>query len=196
MDRYGEIHDFILFMDGLMGRRAPVDQTVQAVKERLTDFIRRRPLLPEAARALKGDCYQRHLLYHDRAARYEMIVMAWSPGQATPVHDHSGMWCVEGVLEGVIDVTRYDLTSMEGPRARMLEKEVIHAGSGECGALIPPLEYHRIANPYPRAAYSLHVYGGRMSSCRVFTPCGEGVYDVAVKPLGYASPVPAIPPSS
>ncbi|MGH9868416.1 MAG: cysteine dioxygenase [Candidatus Polarisedimenticolia bacterium] len=194
MDPYAEIRGFIQFMDTLVSRQSAVDEAVQSVKKRLTDLIRSRPRLPEAARALETGCYARHLLYNDPAGRYEMIVMAWSPGQATPVHDHSGIWCVEGVIEGVIDVTRYDLTGMEGPRARMLEKEVIHAGSGECGALIPPLEYHRIANPYPRVAYSLHVYGGRMSSCRVFTPCGDGVYDVAVKPLGYTSSAPALPP--
>ena len=196
MDHYAELRDFIQFMDALVSPRAAVDETVMAVKERLTELIRRRPSLPEAARALKTDGYARHLLYQDPAERYEMIVMAWSPGQSTPVHDHSGIWCVEGVLEGVIDVTRFDLTGMEGSRARMLQTEVIHAGLGQCGALIPPLEYHRIANPYERAAYSLHVYGGRMSSCRVFTPSGDGVYDVAVRPLGYSSPAQALPPSS
>ena len=35
--------------------------------------------------------------------------MTWGPGQGTPLHDHAGMWCVEGVLEGRIEVARYDL---------------------------------------------------------------------------------------
>ena len=35
--------------------------------------------------------------------------MTWGPGQGTPVHDHGGLWCVEGVVEGQIAVTRYDV---------------------------------------------------------------------------------------
>ncbi len=26
--------------------------------------------------------------------------MTWGPGQGTPLHDHAGIWCVEGVVEG------------------------------------------------------------------------------------------------
>jgi predicted metal-dependent enzyme (double-stranded beta helix superfamily) len=114
--------------------------------------------------------------------------MAWGPGQQTPVHDHSGIWCVEGVFEGVVDVTRYDLQELIGTNvARMRRTEVIHAGRGECGALIPPVEYHSISNPYDRPAYTVHVYGGRMRTCRVFRESGDDTYEIAVKDLAFTS---------
>jgi len=113
--------------------------------------------------------------------------MAWGPGQSTPIHDHAGIWCVEGVFRGTIDVTRYDLMELDGRKARLAPSEVIHAGLGQCGALIPPVEYHRIANPTTEAAVSIHVYGGRMHSCRIFHPSGDDTYDVEVKPLDYTS---------
>ena len=41
--------------------------------------------------------------------RYSAIVMTWGPGQGTAVHDHGGLWCVEGVVDGEIAVTQYDV---------------------------------------------------------------------------------------
>jgi len=196
MNPFAALHNFVHDMDDLVRTSAPIPSTVHAVKDRLVRLIQERPLLPEAARALDSERYARHLLYRDPEERYEMIVMAWSPGQFTPVHDHAGIWCVEGVIEGTIDVTRYDLTEIvNDERARLVEMDVIHAGLGQCGALIPPLEYHRIANPYDRPAYTLHVYGGQMRSCRVFTQHDDGMYRIAVRPLSTTTPQAALPPA-
>ena len=35
--------------------------------------------------------------------------MTWGPGQRTALHDHAGIWCVEGVMEGEMEVIRYEL---------------------------------------------------------------------------------------
>ena len=52
-------------------------------------------------------CYARRLLHRDPEGRYSAIVMTWGPGQGTAVHDHGGLWCVEGVVDGEIAVTQY-----------------------------------------------------------------------------------------
>jgi len=184
---YGEVREFLRDLGRIVdhGDRGP--DTVQAVKERLARLLGTRPSLPAGVTESQGDCYARHLLHGDPQDRFEVIVMAWGPGQGTPVHDHAGMWCVEGVFRGAIDVTRYDLKSLEGDTAQLAPSEVIHAGLGECGALIPPVEYHRIANPGREAALSIHVYGGRMHSCRIFRPRRGDVYDVEIKPLAYTT---------
>ena len=39
--------------------------------------------------------------------------MTWGPGQRTALHDHAGIWCVEGVVEGEMAVTRYELLEEE-----------------------------------------------------------------------------------
>jgi 3-mercaptopropionate dioxygenase len=192
---YAPLHQFVQDIDALVRRPDGVASTVEAVKTRLARLLHGRPALPGPTRVLDASRYARHLLYQDPAGRFEMIVMAWGPGQFTPVHDHSGIWCVEGVVEGVIDVTRYDLAGMEGDRARLVEMDLIQAGHGQCGALIPPVEYHRIANPYPATAYTLHVYGGCMRTCRVFTEHDDGTYRVAIRPLGYSAPGAALPPA-
>ena len=43
----------------------------------------------------------------DREGRYTAVVMTWGPGQGTAMHDHGGLWCVEGVVEGAMTVTQY-----------------------------------------------------------------------------------------
>jgi predicted metal-dependent enzyme (double-stranded beta helix superfamily) len=190
---YREVRAFLRELDVLMTGDGRCAETVLAVKERLAALIKQCPALPAEVKEVSTDHYARHLLYRDAAERYEVIVMAWSPGQATPIHDHSGMWCVEGVIEGVIDVTRYDLTQMlDNLSARMQRTETIHAGLGQCGALIPPVEYHSISNPYEKPAFTLHVYGGRMRSCRVFIERGDGTYDVDQRELGTSSLRPAL----
>ena len=166
---------------------APADMAA-GVKEQLASLISQRPTLPEQTRYTPPGCYGRHLLYGDPQGRFEIVVMAWSPGQETPVHDHSGIWCVEGVIEGIVDVTRYNLTEMVGnDMARMEQREIIHAGLGQCGALIPPVEYHRISNPYDHQALTVHVYGGRMRSCRVFLESENNLYRVTEKELEFTT---------
>ena len=65
---------------------------------------------PTLFRQPRPDSYARRLLHRDPLGRYTAIVMTWGPGQGTPVHDHGGLWCVEGVVEGQIAVTQYDVT--------------------------------------------------------------------------------------
>lgn len=184
--KYAAVRDFLREVDGLVPRGKGAE-TVLAVRDSLSAFIARKPELPEQVRGVAADHYARHLLYRDPGSRYEVVVMAWGPGQQTPIHDHAGIWCVEGVVEGTVDVTRYDVTAISADdTADLVRTEVIHAGVGQCGALIPPVEYHRIANPTERPAYTIHVYGGEMSRCRVFTERPDGRYTVATRLLYYS----------
>jgi predicted metal-dependent enzyme (double-stranded beta helix superfamily) len=186
---------FLIDLESLVRSSSHGRDVVLAVKDRLSRFLRERPELPASCVSPVKDYYARHLLYRDPHQRFEVVVMAWAPGQTTPVHDHSGIWCVEGVFTGVIDVTRYDIReNLAADLVRMEQLEVIHAGLGECGALIPPVEFHRISNPYDALAVTVHIYGGMMRSCRTFTPRDGQCWDVALRELSFSHPEPAIAP--
>jgi predicted metal-dependent enzyme (double-stranded beta helix superfamily) len=185
--------DFITDLDAICGGNDADCVKAEGVKARLSNLIASRPRLPEQSRRTSGTCYGRHLLYGDPEGRFEVVVMTWAPGQQTPVHDHAGIWCVEGVIEGVVDVTRYSLLEMTSAGTAHMEAiETLHAGLGQCGALIPPVEYHRISNPYEALALTVHVYGGRMRSCRVFQEADGGLYRVANKKLEYTTRLDAL----
>src|SRR6185369_10255440 len=153
---------------------------VQAITERikleLETFIPDEGLrLPQQFRDPLPDHYARRLLYRDIELDFTAVVMTWGPGQHTALHDHAGIWCVEGVIEGDMEVTRYDLTEeTEEGVCRFDEKGYVRAGVGSAGALIPPFEYHVLGNAHPeRLSLTLHVYGGEMDHCSIFEPVGD-----------------------
>jgi predicted metal-dependent enzyme (double-stranded beta helix superfamily) len=115
--------------------------------------------------------YARRELYSCPERGTTIVAMTWAPGQGTPIHDHCGLWCVEGVWQGQLEITRYELEETDGERARFTRYETLMAGAGSAGSLLPPHEYHTIRNPREDAiAISLHVYQKAMGTCATFTP--------------------------
>jgi predicted metal-dependent enzyme (double-stranded beta helix superfamily) len=164
-----------------------VDAITAMVKSDLEDLLSRGAVaLPELFRQSKPDTYARRLLHRDPAGRYTAIVMTWGPGQGTPVHDHGGLWCVEGVVEGQIAVTQYDVAPAGGEQYAVSVRDTILAGVGTAGRLIPPTDYHVISNALAdRPSLTLHVYGGDLCECRVFVPEPDGRYTARVRALTF-----------
>ena len=149
----------------------------QRIKHELEAAMHDRTLtLPERFHRVRPDGYARRLLHRSDALGYTAVVMTWGPGQATPLHDHAGIWCVEGVVEGRMDVTQYDLVEETGGAFRFEQKGCVHAAVGSAGCLIPPFEYHVLANALDTASMTVHIYGGEMTSCHVFDPVENGRY--------------------
>ena len=146
-----------------------VEKIVDELRSGLCAVIRSGTVrLPDEFRNAPQDHYARRLVHRDDRRGYSVVAMTWGPGQATPLHDHGGMWCVEGVWEGQIDVQQYELVAREEERFRFEKRNSFQAGKGSAGCLIPPHEYHRISNPGGETAISLHIYGGDMTRCSVF----------------------------
>jgi 3-mercaptopropionate dioxygenase len=170
-------------------RLGNVPAITEHIKHSLETFIPAEGLtFPERFRHTKTGGYCRRLLYRDPELGFTAVVMTWGPGQRTPLHDHAGIWCVEGVLEGEMEVCRYEL--LEEPEEgvfRFASRGALPAHAGSAGALIPPLEHHVLANPSDRLALTLHVYGGEMDHCTVFEPVeGQtGLYRARSRALGY-----------
>ena len=118
-----------------------------------------------------SDHYARRELYTSPEHGYSVIAMTWGPGQGTKIHDHSGMWCVEGVWRGRLEITQYELAERDDVRYRFVPAGTIEAGTGSAGSLIPPHEYHTIHNASADAiAVSLHIYQAEMACCTKFQP--------------------------
>ena len=134
--------------------------------------------LPACCYERATDHYARRELYTSPEHGYSVIAMTWGPGQGTKIHDHSGMWCVEGVWRGRLEITQYELAEHDDVRYRFIPAGTIEAGTGSAGSLIPPHEYHTIRNPSDKAiAVSLHVYQRTMVRCGIFTPEEEAGKD-------------------
>lgn len=125
--------------------------------------------LPDCVYRPIDDHYARREIYRSREHGYSVVAMTWGPGQGTPVHDHCGLWCVEGVWDGELEITQYELLETEGDRCRFRAAGGMQAGPGSAGSLIPPHEYHTIGNTSPDAlAVSVHVYQAPIEHCCKF----------------------------
>jgi predicted metal-dependent enzyme (double-stranded beta helix superfamily) len=161
---------------------AYAEPTPEALTHSLRDGLCR--LIREHAVALP-DCvfepveghYARREIYACPERGTSVVAMTWAPGQGTPIHDHCGLWCVEGVWQGQLEITRYELEETAGERARFTMHETLFAGAGSAGSLLPPHEYHTIRNPQPdQITISLHVYQAPMGTCATYEPLGDDWY--------------------
>jgi 3-mercaptopropionate dioxygenase len=163
-----------------------LEASVEAIRAELVSAIREGRLeLPQPLREPRPDHYARRLLFADEALGVTAVVMTWGPHQATPLHDHAGMWCVEGVVEGEIEVIRHVLVEEAGNLYRFVPEAPIHAFKGNAGSLIPPVEHHVLANSTDRVAVTLHIYGGEMDRCSVFLPRPDGWCERGERTLRY-----------
>ena len=143
-----------------------------ALRNTLCAMIRDRDVqLPDCVHEPIVDHYARRELYRSERHGYSVVAMTWGPGQGTPVHDHSGLWCVEGVWDGELEITQYELLERDGERFRFREAGGMQAGPGSAGSLIPPHEYHTIRNASADVvAVSLHIYKAPMECCSMYLP--------------------------
>ena len=141
-----------------------------ALRTTMCSLIRDREVqLPDCVHDPIADHYARRELYRSPRLGYSVVAMTWGPGQGTPIHDHSGLWCVEGVWDGQLEITQYELLERDGERFRFRAAGGMQAGPGSAGSLIPPHEYHTIRNASPdRIAISLHIYKAPMECCSKF----------------------------
>ena len=156
-----------------------------ALRNTLCALIRDRDVqLPACVHDPIDDHYARRELYRSREHGYSVVAMTWGPGQGTPIHDHCGLWCVEGVWDGRLEITQYELLERDGERFRFRAAGGMQAGPGSAGSLIPPHEYHSIRNADPDAvAVSLHIYKAPMGCCSMFVPQGDEWFARAPKEL-------------
>jgi predicted metal-dependent enzyme (double-stranded beta helix superfamily) len=111
--------------------------------------------------------YRRILLSDGFPRSYEALLIVWPPGHETPVHDHDGLWGMELVLDGALEIEAYEVA--EDHSLSLLAGETIVAGVGDHVVFTESTYAHRCRNlSRNRAALSLHVYGGELSSYRSF----------------------------
>ena len=166
----------------------PSARVPELVKAVLIDSLKAGTLvLPGTMCTPVEGSYARRLLHRDPSGQYTVVVMTWGPGQKTALHDHAGIWCVECVVDGNMEVAQYDLTSEDNGHFHFVQRSHVVAGRGSAGCLIPPFEYHTLSNAAQTPSVTLHVYGGEMDHCHVFEPLEDGSYRRVRKDLAYCN---------
>lgn len=113
-----------------------------------------------------------------------LLVLVWSPGKGSPIHDHANAHCVMKVLYGRLKETLYDWpegTRGEGGKCGCemdgsatppkVRRETVY-GENEVTYMSDALGIHRISNPdSERVAISLHCKLSRYAVTELFVDC-------------------------
>ncbi|MEW9570412.1 cysteine dioxygenase family protein [Rhodanobacter sp. Si-c] len=128
------------------------------------------------ARDVAGDgvaAYRRIPLSNHESRNYEALLILWPPGHATPIHDHAGLWGLELVLDGALEVEAFSLSLQPAPR--LVPRDQAMLGIGDHAAFSGADYAHCCRNlSSQQPALSLHIYGGALDAYRSFHQQGSG----------------------
>ena len=176
------IAEFLALLDAAVSLPTALD-VVAAVKDALTKCLQaglEAALPPAFFMPRQGAGYARRLLHNDARGRFSVVCMCWGTGQGTPIHEHGGSWCVEGVVKGRVGFTRYAVVSTSDPRRFTLtakEHAVCDAGYVETETAT---DYHALFNAHDETSVTLHVYSAELTEAVIMVPTeGRGAADCA-----------------
>ncbi|KAI8988906.1 RmlC-like cupin domain-containing protein [Pilobolus umbonatus] len=133
--------------------------------------------------------YTRNLI-DDGNGKFNLMVLAWSKGQKSPIHDHAGSHCVMKVLDGQLQETLFEYPSSSGLSdpvsvADITDDSVTSKDEHEGQPLVvsrntvyhpnqvtyvhDTIGLHRISNhSSEKGAVSLHLYTPPYKACKTF----------------------------
>lgn len=103
--------------------------------------------------------YTRTCAYFDD--RFELLLLNWSRGAASEIHDHGGQHCWLAVVDGALEIENYDRIDDDGKcegRAAIVRRDAAILETGALDLRSGPFDIHRVANAGSKPAVSLHVY--------------------------------------
>ena len=101
-----------------------------------------------------------------RSPNYEIVLLCWNAGDATPIHDHNGQKCWVYQVEGSISEKRYKYEN-----AILLETLSTKLSPGKLTYMDDKMGYHALVNDSSANATTLHIYLNPIDVCGYF--CDE-----------------------
>lgn len=101
--------------------------------------------------------YTRNLV-DEGNGKSNLLVLVWSPGKGSPIHDHGNAHCLMKILKGDLTETRYEFPAegeASGPMKVISEKTY---NENQVAYMADELGLHRIINKGTDFAVSLHLY--------------------------------------
>ncbi|KAM0205117.1 hypothetical protein ACHAQI_009480 [Fusarium lateritium] len=101
--------------------------------------------------------YTRNLV-DEGNGKSNLLVLVWSPGKGSPIHDHGNAHCIMKILRGELTETRYDFPEEnegEGPMKVISERTY---KENAVTYMADELGLHRVTNRGSNFAVSLHLY--------------------------------------
>ncbi len=147
--------------------RAPLDRSPAEMGRLLERAVERFPAEPPPMVSMpKG--YTRTCAYADE--RFEVLLLNWSAGSSSTLHDHGGRHCWVAVLDGQVLFENYDrLDAGDVPgEAIVAPSDAAIARRGDLDLRALPNDIHRVSAAGGRSALTLHVYARPLREFNVY----------------------------
>jgi cysteine dioxygenase len=83
------------------------------------------------------------------------MILVWTPGKASPIHDHGNAHCLMKILKGEVTETRYEFPDGDKEK-RMEETKKFVRGENKVAYMADELGLHSVSNRGSDFAVSLH----------------------------------------
>ncbi|KAL8656642.1 MAG: hypothetical protein Q9226_002598 [Calogaya cf. arnoldii] len=104
--------------------------------------------------------------------KYNLLVLVWTPGLQSPIHDHANSHCIMKILKGTLTETRYEWPQSLGEPMKTTSQTNLERD--QVVYMADNLGLHKISNPDSvEYAVSLHLYtppNAAIEGCNVFDP--------------------------
>lgn len=100
-----------------------------------------------------------------RTDDYELILICWSPGAKTAVHNHSDQHCWMYQISGALEEQRF--AKPDGDLKMTRESELRQGGFTY---MHDRMGFHQLQNTAETKAMSLHIYVAPIDQCQVYNP--------------------------
>lgn len=151
------IQRFIEQLEILSTRDFPLEQVKELLKSTPFSLESLKPYI-----FFSDEFYTRNLIF--KRPSYEILLLCWNPGQASPIHGHEGEKCWMRVEQGELIFENYNVKDFDGK----LHIEQSTKVAGAVGFVDGPAIIHRVENLAPKPAMSLHLYARPFSKCDIF----------------------------
>ncbi|KAH9904006.1 RmlC-like cupin domain-containing protein [Xylariomycetidae sp. FL2044] len=122
--------------------------------------------------------YTRNLV-DEGNGKANLLILVWTPGKGSPIHDHGNAHCVMKILRGSITEMRYDFPDGDKEKPMQVKSENVYKENA-VAYMADELGLHRVVNTGSDYAVSLHLYtppNVAKRGCNIFNALtGEKTY--------------------
>lgn len=152
MDDIDSLQDLIMQLDKAEKTEVPaILNGLQLPKEDFDEFA-----------SWCEDGYTRNCVH--RTAGYELILLCWSKGCVTPIHDHGGQDCWVYQINGTLTERRYE----KNEQGELVETNEMKLLPGALTYMEDRMGYHQLCNESENNGYTLHLYASPIDECDVY----------------------------
>ncbi|KAI1459304.1 cysteine dioxygenase type I [Annulohypoxylon moriforme] len=115
--------------------------------------------------------YTRNLV-DEGNGKANLLVLVWTPGKGSAIHDHGNAHCLMKILRGDLTETRYEHPNGDTEKPMEVKSEHVHKENA-VAYMADELGLHRVSNQGSDYAVSLHLYtppNVAKNGCYIFNP--------------------------